>query len=199
LVDTCHQMFDSHNLRYDQTISKEQFRRWLKNTTEAMKYVDMYHGSYHLPEIEQYLASLEQDQAVIFVQLCPPGEDGATKNVHVDVLWSSNNLRQAMGNPSKEIFEALMRMMTTITSNFADVSLEHFVEVVHSWNVFNVVDFERSGALDPKELKVLMWLQTRKEPTDNVVTKMRESFKLGEDENAFISRTAWISANSSIA
>jgi len=56
-------MFDSHNLPYENTISKEQFKRWLKNDIEATKFVDAFHCGYSLPDVEAILAKKEQRQA----------------------------------------------------------------------------------------------------------------------------------------
>jgi len=190
LSDVCCQMFDSHNLPYDQTISKEQFKRWLKNDIEATKFVDAFHCGYSLPDVEAVLAKKEQRQAAVFSQLLPP-TTGAT--VPVLALLGSDALKQSLDDPPPEIFENLVKMMATKSSGFKDVSLERFVEVNHAWNVFSIVDSLKDGALDPKELQPLMWLQHRAKPNSDDVKKELDS--LGIQSDGMISRTAWITAN----
>merc|ERR1711904_598198 len=123
LSDVCSQMFDSHNLPYDQQISKEQFKRWLKNDIEATKFVDAFHCGYSLPDVEAVLATKESRQATVFSQLLPPSV-GAT--VPVLALLGSDALRQAMDDPAPEIFENLVKMMATSSSNFTQVTLDRF-------------------------------------------------------------------------
>lgn len=191
LVEVCRQMFDSHNLPYDQTISKEQFKRWLKNDIEATKFVDMFHNGYSLPDVEATLAQREQIQAAIFSQLCSVGS-----SVSVSALVGSEQLRRSLDDPPAELYEGLIRMMATGSSNFLEASLESFVEVNHAWNVFNVVDCLKEGALDPKELQVLMWLQNpppREKPSPQVVQQQLDSLKL--EAETLITKASWISMN----
>lgn len=190
LSDVCGQMFDSHNLPYDSTVSKEQFKRWLKNDMEATKFVDAFHCGYSLPDVEAILAKKEQRQAAIFSQLLPPGVGAG---VPVLALLGSDALKQSLDEPPPEIFENLVKMMGTQKSGFKDASLERFVEVNHAWNVFSIVDSLKDGALDPKELQPLMWLQNRAKPSPDDIKK--EYDVLGVSEDGLISRTAWITAN----
>jgi Ca2+-binding EF-hand superfamily protein len=190
LSDVCCQMFDSHNLSYDQTISKEQFKRWLKNDIEATKFVDAYHCGYSLPDVEAILAKKEQRQAAVFSQLLPPSVGAC---VPVLALLGSDALKQSLDDPPPEIFENLVKMMATKSSGFQEVSLERFVDVNHAWNVFSIVDSLKDGALDPKELQTLMWLQHRSKPSEVDVKKEFDS--LGIQTDGMISRTAWITAN----
>lgn len=194
LSDVCCQMFDSHNLSYDHTISKEQFKRWLKNDIEATKFVDAYHCGYSLPDVEAILAKKEQRQAAVFSQLLPPSVGAC---VPVLALLGSEALKQSLDDPPAEIFESLVKMMATKSSGFQEVSLERFVDVNHAWNVFSIVDSLKDGALDPKELQTLMWLQHRSKPSDLDVKK--EFDTLGIQTDGMISRTAWITANVAVA
>jgi len=190
LSDVCCQMFDCHNLPYDQSISKEQFKRWLKNDIEATKFVDAFHCGYSFPDVEAVLAKKEQRQAAVFSQLLPPSV-GAT--VPVLALLGSDALKQAMDDPPPEVFEALVKMMATSSSNFTQVTLDRFVEVNHAWNVFSIVDTLREGALDPKELQPLMWLQHRAKPSPEDVRKELDHLAIQSD--GMLSRAAWITAN----
>lgn len=190
LSDVCSSMFDSHNLPYDQSISKEQFKRWLKNDIEATKFVDAFHCGYSLPDVEAVLAKKEQRQAAVFSQLLPPSV-GAT--VPVLALLGSDALKQAMDDPQPEIFESLVKMMASSSTNFTQVTLERFVEVNHAWNVFSIVDSLKEGALDPKELQPLMWLQYRAKPSPEDVKKELDA--LGVQPDGMISRAAWITSN----
>merc|ERR1712196_475127 len=190
LSDVRSHMFDSHNLPYDQTISKQQFSRWLKNDIEATKFVDAFHCGYSLPDVEAILAKKEQRQAAVFSQLLPPSVGAC---VPVLALLGSDALKQSLDDPPPEIFENLLKMMATSKSGFQEVSLERFVEVNHAWNVFSIVDSLKDGALDPKELQPLMWLQHRAKPSPEDVKK--EFDALGISPDGMISRAAWITAN----
>lgn len=190
LSTVCCQMFDSHNLPYDQTISKEQFKRWLKNDIEATKFVDSFHCSYSLPDVEAVLAKKEQRQAAVFSQLLPPSVGAC---VPVVALLGSDALKQSLDDPPREIFEQIVNMMATSSSGSTEVSLERFVDVNHAWNVFSIVDSLKEGQLDSKELQPLMWLQHRAKPSPEDVKK--ELDDLGIQSDGMISRIAWITAN----
>jgi len=190
LSDVCCQMFDAHNIAYDQMISKEQLKRWLKNDIEASKFVDAFHCGYSLPDVEAVLAKKEQRQAAVFSQLLPPSVGAC---VPVLALLGSEALKQSLDDPPPEIFENIVTMMATSSSGLKEVSLERFVEVNHAWNVFSIVDSLKEGHLDSKELQPLMWLQHRAKPSPEDVKKELES--LGLQSDGMISRTAWITAN----
>jgi len=190
LSEVCSQMFDSHNLPYDQTMSKEQFKRWLKNDIEATKFVDAFHCGYSLPEVEAVLDSRSKRQAAVFSQLLPPAV-GAS--VPVLALLGSDALKQSLDDPEPEIFESLVRLMASTSSGFKEVSWERFEQVNHAWNVFSIVDSLKEGVLDPKELQPLMWLQYRAKPSPDDIKKEFET--LGIEPDGMISRTAYITAN----
>jgi hypothetical protein len=194
LSDVCSQMFDSHNLPYDQSISKEQFKRWLKNDIEATKFVDAFHCGYSLPDVEAVLAKKEERQAAVFYHLLQ-GKVGGCVPV-VELLYSEA-LKQSLDDPPAEIFENLVKLMATSSSGFQQASHERFAEVNHAWNVYNVVDNLKEGTLDPKELQPLMWLQHRAKPSPADIQKELESLAIHPD--GMISRTAWITANVGVA
>merc|ERR1712159_103987 len=178
LSDVCAAMYDAHNLPYENTISKEQFKRWLKNDIEATKFVDAFHCGYSLPDVEAVLATKEQRQAAVFSSLLPPSVGAC---VPVLALLGSDALKQSLDDPPSEIFESLVKMMATSSSGMKEVPLDRFVEVNHAWNVFSIVDSLKDGHLDPKELQPLMWLQHRAKPSPEDVKKELDSLGIQAD------------------
>merc|ERR1711865_997609 len=96
-------------------------------------------------------------------------------NLPYDQTMSKEQFKQSLDDPPPEIFENLVKMMASSSSGFKEVCLERFVEVNHAWNVFSIVDSLKDGALDPKELQPLMWLQYHQRPSDADVTKELET------------------------
>jgi len=92
IIEVCRQMFDSHNLPYDRQITKEQVKRWLRSDFEAAAFIDVFHRSYSLVEVEASLAEREQRQAAVFHELCGP----ASSSVPAETLFGSDALRQAL-------------------------------------------------------------------------------------------------------
>merc|ERR1719498_796607 len=168
MIGICRHMFDSHNLRFDETISKEQFRRWLRTgSRDAARYIDLFQNSYSLPDTQAEITEREQTQIAIFGQLT------ATNSVPGEVVLSSESLQNAL-QLSGETYEKLVKRMSQNVSGISTIFLERFVEVMHAWNVYEAVDVTKEGAVDPRELRVLVWLQRRQEPDEQAVERARE-------------------------
>merc|ERR1719262_570175 len=111
LLKVCRQMFDAHNIRYDDTISKEQFRRWLKTgSVEAAKFLDIFQNSYSLMDLEAAIAEREQNQAAVFSQLT------ASNQIAPEVILQSEVFKTAVederqGPLSQEELTALVAKM----------------------------------------------------------------------------------------
>lgn len=189
MIEICRHMFDSHNLRVDASISKEQFRRWLRTgSRDAARYIDIFQNSYSLPDVQADITEMEQTQIAIFGQLT------ATSSVPAEVLRASEALQNSL-QLSGEAYELLLKKMTQTAGGVDTVFLERFVEVMHAWNVYETVDVSKEGALDPKELRVLVWLQRRQEPSNAILEKARETlFGADVKDGATITRDAWILA-----
>merc|ERR550514_467760 len=193
LLRVCRQMFDAHNIRYDDTISKEQFRRWLKTgSVEAAKFLDIFQNSYSLMDVEAAIAEREQNQAAVFSQLT------SSNAVASEVLLENEVFKTAVederqGPLSQEELQALVAKMGSGTP--AVVSLDRYVEVMHAWNVFNALDVLGEGSLDQKELRNLLIFQHRQEPDEKAIERMRKLMGLGDVESTSakpITRDLWI-------
>jgi len=194
------QMFDAHNIRYDDTISKEQFRRWLKTgSVEAAKFLDVFQNSCSFVDVEAQIAEREQNQAAVFSQVT------ASNQVSPEVILQSDLFRAAIeeparGPPSQDELEALVAKMVTRGAAGPSVSLDRYVEVMHSWNVFNALDVLREGGLDHKELRNLLIFQYRQEPDEKTLERFGKILRGDAPPESTeppkpITRDMWIQAN----
>jgi len=200
LLKVCRQMFDAHNIRYDDTISKEQFRRWLKTgSVEAAKFLDVFQNSCSFVDVEAQIAEREQNQAAVFSQVT------ASNQVSPEVILQSDLFRAAIeeparGPPSQDELEALVAKMVTRGAAGPSVSLDRYVEVMHSWNVFNALDVLREGGLDHKELRNLLIFQYRQEPDEKTLERFGKILRGDAPPESTeppkpITRDMWIQAN----
>jgi len=190
LADVCRQMFDAHNLPYSKMITREQVKRWLRNDVEANSYLDAFHESYSLPELDNFMAEMEQAQDLAFVAL-PGGDRGDDATVSADELSRSAMLRKALGNPSEAALQDLIDALSG--QRKAPVGRERFADVVRAWNVFCAVDAASSGEVNAKELRLLLWLWSREEPSAAEMETQREKLGLPSDlAEGKIKLAAWL-------
>lgn len=144
VIEVCRRMFDAHNLSYDNTLNKEQVRRWLKSDTGASKLVDAFHNSFSLPVVENDLAQKEQAQAAAFSDLC--GTYPCAPKEHV---LSCDPLLKALGSPPPDALSELIEVVTGLDGNVNPV---RFVEGARAWNAFNTVDVNGAGEVAASNL-----------------------------------------------
>jgi len=185
IVELCKQMFDAHNLPYSKQVTKEQVRRWLRNDIEAAKFLDAFHNSFALQDVEAALANLEQAQAAVFSNLC-----GTASSMPVDNLLRNDEFRMSLGNPDPESVRSFLGIVTG--SGSRTVEPERFAEAARAWNVFGAVDVPGEGEMDAKELGNLMRLQQREEPSPEAISMMQKSMGLSSDDR--LARHDWVVA-----
>eukprot|EP00450_Noctiluca_scintillans_P016251 CAMPEP_0194525696 /NCGR_PEP_ID=MMETSP0253-20130528/61249_1 /TAXON_ID=2966 /ORGANISM="Noctiluca scintillans" /LENGTH=312 /DNA_ID=CAMNT_0039370459 /DNA_START=21 /DNA_END=955 /DNA_ORIENTATION=+ len=171
VLSVCHQMFDSHNLPYTKQISKEQLRRWLRTDVEAAAFVDSFANGYHLSNMECALAAQEQELAKAFAELAPSRDV-----VIVDRLRDSTLFRKALGDPTDKDLQALLRSMAGESQT---IDIQRFAEGARAWTIFNAVDVDRRGAVEGKELAILLFFHHREEPAESTVEIFRGGLSLG--------------------
>lgn len=187
IMDIVRLMFDSHNLPYEKQISKEQVRRWLRADVDAAGFIDVYHNSHSLSEVEAGLAQRERAQATAFAEMC--SADGGTA-VAAECLLKSGAFRHTLDDPDEEALQSFVALMS---KGGKDVGLERFAEASRAWNVFTAVDGAGDGVVEAKEFVNLLWLQHRERPDMSTVEKQREALGLKPGDR--IARATWVAAN----
>lgn len=185
LMDVARRVFDAHNVPYEDTITKEQIKRWLRSDVDAAAFVDVFQLAFSLADVEVKLAQQEQAQAKIFTQLCT-----SSTSLPSETLATSSALRSSLGTVSDADYEGFLNSMSGGKLGFS-VSLERFLEGMRAFNAFEALDVAREGSLHTKEMRILLWLSSRQEPPDAAVQKLQESLReRGAGER--VSRALWL-------
>lgn len=185
VIQVCRRLFDAHNLPYDQHITKDQLRRWLRSDVEASSFLDIFHNSIALPDAEASLARHEELQAKVFSQLSTPL--GLT-SIPLQELLQSESLRQSVGNPSDEAYRKLLVAM----GGGSPLGADTFAKGARAWNVFCIVDCGNEGELNKKELYNLLYFQQGQAPSEKAIADFLATTAL--TPQGCITRSNWIEA-----
>jgi Ca2+-binding EF-hand superfamily protein len=156
LMESCKQMFDAHNLPYEQVIKTDQIRRWLRSDMEAASFVATYHGSISLPAAEERLAQYEAVQAEFF-----SGTSGGGERMPVKELLNSEEFIKAFDNRP---VDKIRRLVGTMANGKLSVSLHRYVMAARAWNAFILLDEDDTGRIAGKELPDLLHLRDHEAP-----------------------------------
>jgi len=189
VVKACEQLFDSYNVPYNKTISNDQTKRWIKSDVDVARYLNCYHRSIVLSEAFEELDRLGQQQEKILGEL----SRDAKVSLSVESVLRERELMETLGNPpewlAKAIATAAVELAGAGTARNSALP-SSFASAFAAWNVFHLVDIDLAGEVSGGELKTLLWLQSRKEPSTEMVLKKRTSMDLAKD--ARISASEWI-------
>jgi len=156
LMESCKQMFDAHNLPYEQLIKTDQIRRWLRSDVEAASFVATFHGSISLPAAEERLSQIEAVQAEFFSDMCTGGE-----RIPVKDLLNNVAFRNAFDNRP---MEKMRRLVGTMANGKLMVSLHRYVMAARAWNAFILLDEDDTGKIAGKELPDVLHLRDHVAP-----------------------------------
>lgn len=185
IMDVCKLMFDSFNLHYEKQISSAQIQRWLKSDDDVSGFLNAFHCCKLLLDVERELSRREQLHAQLFTQLCD--DQGL---IPTSTLINHAAFREALGNPSVEAVQDLVHTMAS--ENF--VSLGVFARVVHAWSVFDLMDGNGCAQISTAEIRNILLLQLRNQPTDNELRHWRKALDL-DNPDSVITRSKWVGAS----
>lgn len=192
IMQIARHMFDSHNLAFDVTISKDQVKRWARHDIEAMQYFDAFHKVVVLSEARAAIQGLTEHQGTIF-----SGMEASADGVPVATLLENVSLRQSLGNPSGQVLSDSCSVISGHQSSrraggTAALSRQQFKEMMRAWNAFVLLDIRSAGFIYGKELRNLLWLtrETAEMPSALLVEGKLEDLKLGQQDR--INLPAWL-------
>mmetsp|Transcript_109684 Transcript_109684/g.317137 ORF Transcript_109684/g.317137 Transcript_109684/m.317137 type:complete len:371 (+) Transcript_109684:80-1192(+) len=201
LVRACRQSFDSHNLPYDQTMSHEQLKRWVRHDVEASAWLGRFQNARTPQDMDAAVLQFEERQVAAFHPLCTPG----TAEAPLDAVLASSDLRQAFASvlqgasagvdgAIRQLFEAMAQPGGLV------VTASRFAEGARAWNAFGAIDASGTGHLPSAELPLLLWLATaerepsppEEEPGETAVQECLDSLGLPRGDD--VERAAWLAA-----
>jgi len=191
LIQACRQCFDCHNLPYTKSVTKEQFKRWLRHDVDVAHYLDAFQQARSLAELDETLRQREEVQAVVFSH-CSEG----TAEVDLADLLRSTDFRSSLGNPSEEAGQGLLQAMAGDDSVTVDVA--RFAEGTRAWNAFCILDAAGEATLEAQSFALLSWLsQPERTGMPEDISSQELDKRLvssGLDKGDTIARDSWIAS-----
>eukprot|EP00811_Abedinium_folium_P031277 NODE_5079_length_1810_cov_10.382056.p2 GENE.NODE_5079_length_1810_cov_10.382056~~NODE_5079_length_1810_cov_10.382056.p2 ORF type:complete len:360 (-),score=146.97 NODE_5079_length_1810_cov_10.382056:730-1746(-) len=191
-MEVCQQLFDAFNVTYDNQVTREQLRRWLRSDDEASAFLDLCHNAASLKAIERTLEEKEMAQAQIFTQFCASGT-----SIPAEALIGSSSFYEALGGARPAEALGFVQAMTNGTGT-GPIQLAVYAQAARAWNIFNALDTERTGELlVATDLTTLLWLLFREQPSEGQFSRWRDA--LGHAEGQLVARLDFVSASISVS
>eukprot|EP00929_Paragymnodinium_shiwhaense_P041522 TRINITY_DN21556_c0_g1_i2.p1 TRINITY_DN21556_c0_g1~~TRINITY_DN21556_c0_g1_i2.p1 ORF type:complete len:340 (-),score=95.91 TRINITY_DN21556_c0_g1_i2:157-1176(-) len=186
IEEACQLMFDAHNVDYQKQITRDQIRRFCQHNDEAKDYVNTLMQACIIREKLEDLKLWEASEIDVFRQVAGTGD-----TVGVGLLKRNQRLQQALRAPNQDAFGFLMEAIVTEPSTI--VTTGRFAEAIPAWNAFLTVDDVGRGRVKAADLKLLLWLFNKEQPTEDVLEKMRAKLELLDDDSeANVSLLGWL-------
>jgi Ca2+-binding EF-hand superfamily protein len=185
----CRSLFDMHRLEYYERLDRQQFREWALKDPSPKYFMQLFHDSQGLPDIYSEVQEKNNEQGLVF-QMLSKGK----LTVTATELARSPHFRRTLENPTNQEVHTLIDLMQFRESGevFLEIDDERYHAVLRTWNIFNVCDLDKSGALDSKEMEVLLWIQMRQRAPKELVREFVRQIDFNRDGE--VSRAEWCEA-----
>jgi len=192
LVQSSRQSFDCYNIPYDKTITKEQFKRWVRHDVEVVDFVGSFQRASSLTDLMERVANMEELEGAAFQRLCAGGTE-----VSAEALARSPEFREALGSPDQAALHGLLQVIAP--PGCQSVGIGRFAAGTMAWNAFAVLDV--GGTVDASHLPVLEWLSLpEREGAPHALSEAELGKRLlviglHADDASGILRQSWLAAS----